>query len=169
MFIDRLEIPTVVAVVNGWGTVPRATGQREGFPESTEALLPGWAGADSQTLERTADAIFPVFANGDPAERVRTLSGVLERTGVRPTIGLADGGLAATWWVEDPSLAVLAAAGLTLRQQLADHDSARVGLCSADNCADVYIDISPRAHRRFCSVTCQNRNRIAAYRRRHAT
>lgn len=167
MFIDPLEIATVVAVVNGWGTVPRATGQRDGFPALTEALLPNWA--DPQALERTADAIFPVFANHDPDERSRTLSALLEGTGVRPTIALAAGSLAATWVVEDPSLAVLAAAGLTLRQQLADHDSARVGLCSAVNCADVYIDISPRAHRRFCSVTCQNRTRTATYRRRHTT
>ncbi|WP_433017130.1 CGNR zinc finger domain-containing protein [Kribbella sp. CA-294648] len=169
MFIDPLEIATVVALVNGWGTVPRATGERDGFPALTEALLPSWVKADTQTLERTADAIFSVFANGDPAKRVRTLSGLLEQTGVRPTIRLAAGGLAATWVVEDPGFAVLAAAGLTLRKQLADHDSARVGLCSASNCADVYIDISPRAHRRFCSVTCQNRTRTATYRRRHAT
>ncbi|WP_425554615.1 CGNR zinc finger domain-containing protein [Kribbella sancticallisti] len=44
-----------------------------------------------------------------------------------------------------------------------------MGTCAADGCADVYIDVSARAHRRFCSVTCQNRTRVAAFRRRQST
>ena len=35
-----------------------------------------------------------------------------------------------------------------------------------DQCADVYVDASPTHDRRYCSVTCQNRARVAAYRAR---
>src|ERR1700684_3913036 len=62
--------------------------------------------------------------------------------------------------------ALLAAAALTVRDQLAGHDPDRVGVCSGRRCADAFIDASPAGQRRFCSVTCQNRARIAAWRHR---
>ncbi|MEU0091969.1 CGNR zinc finger domain-containing protein [Kribbella sp. NPDC006257] len=168
MVIDRLDIAAVVVVVNGWGTVPREAGRRDDFPAAPDELLPAWAAADSKTLQRAADALFPVFADPDPLHRIRALAGLLERTGVRPTVELTGSRSRAAWYVDDARDGVLAAAALALRKQLAEHDSSRIGLCAADNCADVYVDVSARAHRRFCSVTCQNRTRIAAYRRRTA-
>ena len=68
--------------------------------------------------------------------------------------------------MDDPRQALLAAAALTLRHQLAHHDPDRLGVCSGQRCADAYIDASPRQSRRFCSVTCQNRARVAAWRQR---
>jgi len=40
-----------------------------------------------------------------------------------------------------------------------------MGVCSGHRCADAYIDTSPAGRRRFCSVTCQSRARVAAWRR----
>ena len=71
-----------------------------------------------------------------------------------------------TWHVDDPRNALLAAAALTLRHQLAHHDPNRLGVCTGRDCADAYIDASPAGQRRFCSVTCQNRARVAAWRHR---
>ena len=59
-----------------------------------------------------------------------------------------------------------AAAALTLRDQLATRDPDRIGTCTGRRCADAYIDASPAGQRRFCSVTCQNRARVAAWRER---
>ena len=84
---------------------------------------------------------------------------------MRPALELADGRPSETWLVEDPQQTLLAAAALTLRHQLAVGGPDRVGVCSGQRCADAYIDASPAARRRFCSVTCQNRTRIAAWRR----
>ena len=62
--------------------------------------------------------------------------------------------------------ALLAAAAVTLHTQLVEHDPERLGTCASTRCGDVFVDASPGAHRRFCSVTCQNRERVAAFRRR---
>lgn len=42
----------------------------------------------------------------------------------------------------------------------------RLGLCTAPSCDRAYADTSRNNSRRFCSVTCQNRVKAAAYRAR---
>lgn len=46
-------------------------------------------------------------------------------------------------------------------------ESARIGTCAGSGCERVFLDESKNASRRFCSTTCNNRARSAAYRRRH--
>lgn len=43
----------------------------------------------------------------------------------------------------------------------------RLGTCDSDDCDQVFLDGSKNASRRFCSTTCQNRVKAAAFRRRH--
>lgn len=43
----------------------------------------------------------------------------------------------------------------------------RLGRCGSDDCDRVFLDGSKNASRRFCSTTCQNRVKAAAFRRRH--
>jgi len=45
----------------------------------------------------------------------------------------------------------------------------RLGTCAATDCDRVFIDLSKNASRRFCSTTCQNRMKAAAFRQRRAT
>ena len=45
----------------------------------------------------------------------------------------------------------------------------RLGTCEATDCGRVFVDLSKNASRRFCSTTCQNRVKAAAFRRRRAT
>lgn len=45
----------------------------------------------------------------------------------------------------------------------------RLGTCDSDDCDRVFLDESKNGSRRFCSTTCQNRVKAAAFRRRHAT
>lgn len=42
----------------------------------------------------------------------------------------------------------------------------RLRHCGADDCDDVYVDLSRNSSRQFCSVTCGNRMSAAAYRAR---
>ena len=42
----------------------------------------------------------------------------------------------------------------------------RLRRCGADDCDDVYVDLSRNSSRQFCSVTCGNRTNAAAYRAR---
>ena len=42
----------------------------------------------------------------------------------------------------------------------------RLGVCTAPRCDRVYVDTSRNATRRFCSASCQNRVKTAAFRAR---
>lgn len=45
----------------------------------------------------------------------------------------------------------------------------RLRTCAADDCRDVFVDLSKNRSRRFCDSGCGNRANVAAYRARHAT
>jgi len=42
----------------------------------------------------------------------------------------------------------------------------RLGVCRADGCDRVYVDVSRNASRRFCCESCLNRTKVAAFRAR---
>jgi len=170
-----MPLDTLVELVNGWGVEPRRAGARSYVPALADhvhrAGVPVSV-ADALTDDELigfADTIFGVFASGGTAARVAGVSGLLTRIDVRPDVVLEDGEVRPTWWA-DADEALLAAALLALRAQLAHEDPDRLGVCVDGGCADIYIDVSPAGRRRFCSVTCQNRARAAKYRRsRRAT
>jgi hypothetical protein len=177
MLVEPMAPDVLVWLVNEWGSAPRAAAGEDQAPYPDTgllgALLAGSGVRDcppglltSPALTQVADRLHPVFAAHDLSERVTLVSGLLAQTGVRPALDLDDGGPGETWLVEDARQALPAAAALTLRHQLAGHDPNRVGVCTGRDCADAYIDASPGGRRRFCSVTCQNRARVAAWRQR---
>jgi predicted RNA-binding Zn ribbon-like protein len=43
---------------------------------------------------------------------------------------------------------------------------ARLRVCAADDCSDVFVDLSKNRSRRFCDGGCGNRSNVAAYRAR---
>ena len=165
----------LVWLVNEWGSAPRAAAGEDQAPYPDAGLLAGLlAGSGvracppelltTQALRRTADRLHSVFA-ADPGDRVSLVNDLLTETAIRPALELNDGQPAETWLVPDAGEGLAAAAALTLRHHLAAADPSRLGTCEGRRCADAYIDTSPAARRRFCSVTCQNRARVAAWRR----
>lgn len=44
----------------------------------------------------------------------------------------------------------------------------RLGVCAADDCESLVLDLSRNRSRRFCSTTCGNREAVAAYRARQS-
>lgn len=42
----------------------------------------------------------------------------------------------------------------------------RLGICAAEDCADVFVDTSRNNSRRYCSDTCASRTTVSAYRAR---
>jgi CGNR zinc finger protein len=176
VLVEPMSPDVLVWLINEWGSVPRAAAGEDQAPYPDAGLLAALlAGSGvrecppelltSQALSRTADRLHPVFAAADPGEQLGLVNTLLTETGVRPALELADGRPSETWLAEDPGQALVAAAALALRHQLAVGDPDRVGVCSGHRCADAYIDASPGKRRRFCSVTCQNRARVAAWRR----
>ena len=183
MLVEPMSPDVLVWLVNEWGSVPRAAAGEDQSPypdtDLLAALLAGSGVRDcppsaltGPALRQVADQLHRVFAAADLAERVTLVAGLLAQTGVTPALELTDSGdrpgarPGATWRVSSARDALLAAAALTLRHQLAEHDPDRIGVCSGRRCADAFIDASPAGQRRFCSVTCQNRARIAAWRQR---
>jgi predicted RNA-binding Zn ribbon-like protein len=177
MLVEPMSPDVLVWLVNEWGSVPRAAAGEDQAPypdtDLLAALLAGSGVRDcppaaltGPALRQVADQLHRVFAAADLGERVTLVAGLLAQTGVTPALELTDTGdrPGATWRVSAARDALLAAAALTLRHQLAEHDPDRVGVCSGRRCADAFIDASPAGQRRFCSVTCQNRARIAAWR-----
>ena len=153
MFVRSLPVPALVDLVNDWGTRPRETGARP-----APATAPTVAATARQAIA-VADRLHEVFAAEQPADRAAAVTAMLVETGVRPEVTATPDGITASWRVPRRS------AALTLRDLLAA-DPGRVGACADQHCADVYVDASPGGHRRFCSVTCQNRTRVAAFRQR---
>jgi predicted RNA-binding Zn ribbon-like protein len=183
MLVEPMSPDVLVWLVNEWGSVPRVAAGEESRPYPDTELLAGLlAGSGVRScppelltdpaLTEIADRLHQVFAAADLTERVNLIAELLGETSVRPALALPEAPEthpAATWQIAAPGHALLAAAALTLRQQLADHDPTRIGVCTGRRCADAFIDASPSGQRRFCSVTCQNRARIAAWRHRQTT
>ena len=104
----------------------------------------------------------------DAAGRVNTL---LRRTGARPELERHDG---QPWHLHfhaaDRSLpsgwAAGCATGLAVVLGSEEHD--RLGVCTAPRCDRVYVDTSRNGTRRYCSTSCQNRVKTAAFRARSA-
>jgi predicted RNA-binding Zn ribbon-like protein len=167
MLVEPMSPDVLVWLVNEWGSVPRAAAGEEQAPyPDTDLLAAPPAALTGPALRQVADQLHRVFAAADLGERVARVAGLLAQTRVTPALELTDTGdrPGATWRVPGAADTLLAAAALTLRHQLAEHDSDRIGVCSGRRCADAFIDASPAGQRRFCSVTCQNRTRIAAWR-----
>jgi len=169
-----MTLPMLVDLVNGWGTVPRARADDRARPPIAElldghAVSPALAATCTDSLlERVADALYAVFAASGATERARLVTALLTRSGVRPALAVAPDRLRPSWRVPHARDALLAAAAVALRDQLAEHGAERLGTCASTRCGDAFVDVSPGGRRRFCSVTCQSRERVAAFRRRRA-
>ena len=158
-----MSMPMLVDLVNGWGAVPRAKAANRDRPPV--AAFAGGAFTDA-ALERAADRLYPVFAADGAAERARLVTDLLTSCRLQPALGVAGDRIQAEWLVARRRDALLAATAVALHRQLVEHEPERLGTCASTSCGDAFADASPGAHRRFCSVTCQNRERVAAFRRR---
>jgi predicted RNA-binding Zn ribbon-like protein len=105
-------------------------------------------------------------AADDVAQRVNRL---LDRAQTPPRLSNHDG---TAWHLhitadEAPWADWLAAvAGLGLARLLAEDGVARIGRCAAPSCARVFAGGLRNHPRRYCSPTCANRARVAAFRAR---
>ncbi|MGV9349305.1 CGNR zinc finger domain-containing protein [Streptomyces spiralis] len=172
--VQAMPVAALVWLINEWGTVPRAAAgeQDQPFPqiEGPDFGIPKEFVRElhDDSLQRIADRLHPIFAASTPVECAELVTKLLTVTRVRPVVDVVDERVGAAWVVDAPQHALAAAAGLALREHLAEHGFARLGVCVGRNCADVYIDASPTRDRRYCSVTCQNRARVAAFRSRRS-
>jgi hypothetical protein len=128
---------------------------------------PSWEEAAS--LSFVATDLRAVFAAPSVDEAASLVNDLLCRTGARPVLERHDG---EPWHLHfhaaDETLVNGWAAGcatglaVVLGSELYD----RLGVCTAPRCDRVYVDISRNGTRRYCSTSCQNRVKTAAFRAR---
>nr|WP_062332076.1 CGNR zinc finger domain-containing protein [Herbidospora sakaeratensis] len=126
------------------------------------------AEADVAELAGYAADLRAAFS-GDHDHACRVVNRVLDATDARPHLSGHDGepwhlhfhGTSGTWaanWVASGATALAIVLGGEF------HD--RLGVCTADRCDRVFVDVSRNGTRRFCSTACQNRTKTAAFRAR---
>lgn len=168
-FVEALPLDAVIDVVNGWAQAVRreAGDEHDSFPDpppATRPLLDELTDPDVQ-LARVAETIYPIFAADPSKQRVALINAQVEQ--LRPTPALTEDGSA--WGLADGADPLAAASLLALMEHAReDPGFERLGTCNAHSCIDAFCDRSRAATRRYCSLTCQNRAKVAAFRRRHA-
>ena len=133
-------------------------------------LVPRLTDRDRAALRRFTREVRPVFEAAERGEAeavVDRLNALLARHPVRPYIAGND---AQAWQLHVGGSSVaellIAEALMGLSGVVCDPGASRLGVCSADGCADVFVDLSPNQSRRFCSDRCASRAHVAAYRAR---
>lgn len=61
---------------------------------------------------------------------------------------------------------MLVESALGISDLIRTNETARCKRCAADGCGNAFFDESRNRSRRFCSLTCQNRTNVAAFRAR---
>jgi predicted RNA-binding Zn ribbon-like protein len=159
-------------------------GRRYVPPEDDErttavgAVLRGGGGGREATWEEAAGlcfvaaelrGVFEAVNAGAVDDAARQVNALLARTGARPELERHDG---EPWHLHfhaaDNSLPDGWAAGCAtgLAVVLGGPRYDRLGVCTAPRCDRVYVDTSRNGTRRYCSTSCQNRVKTAAFRAR---
>lgn len=154
---------------------PYGHDQRAAVTDALRTVDPGRALVTSAQAERFAAhahalrAVFTAVATGDVDAAARHLNNLIGQTGAQPHLTRHDGqpwhlhyhGTVADLadvWAGSCAAALAVVVGSDARH--------RLGLCTAASCDRVYVDTSHNGTRKFCSTTCQNRVKNAAYRAR---
>jgi predicted RNA-binding Zn ribbon-like protein len=132
---------------------------------ATDAQLIATTVAEARRVIEDIDA-------GDLATAAKRTNVLLRRTGARPQLDTHGPGV---WNLHfhgpDDGFGVGWSAGIAagLAMALGTADAGRLGVCAADACDRVHLDVSRNGGRRFCSTRCQSRTKAAAHRARHGT
>jgi predicted RNA-binding Zn ribbon-like protein len=127
---------------------------------------------DLTAVRRLRDGIRRVFETDDVEQAVAELNRELTSSGAVPRVS-AHTGIDPHFHFESTRrgvgrwLGAITAMGLAT--VVCDYGIDRLGVCSSETCADVYVDTSRNRSRRHCSVTCGTRENVAAFRRRRAS
>jgi predicted RNA-binding Zn ribbon-like protein len=162
-----------------------AGGEPQVLPDGaarTKAVAEALAGEDRQVTDvdaEQADALtgtagrlrraFDLVTRGDLESAVGVLNDLMDEAGAQPAlVPRASGGWAMHFRGKDDGLAVGWTAGCAtgLALALGSNLGGRLGVCQATRCDQVFVDYSRNRVRRFCSTSCQNRMKSAAFRHR---
>ena len=129
---------------------------------------------EAVVLADTAEHLHEVFVladGGDFRAAADLLNSLMMRFRTRPQLDpdeRSETGLQLHFHGSDDSVSVGWSAGMAagLAAVLGSDLAGRIGVCAAPVCDRVYVDNSRNNQKRFCSTTCQNRVKTAAFRSR---
>ncbi|MBW3620846.1 MAG: CGNR zinc finger domain-containing protein [Actinobacteria bacterium] len=113
--------------------------------------------------------VFEAVEAGDLDRAAGTLNDVLGEVRASPELTDHDG---QAWHLHfhaagaDPVAGLTASLATALAMVVGSDARDRLGVCQADACDRVHVDTTRNASKRFCSSSCQNRAKTAAFRAR---
>jgi predicted RNA-binding Zn ribbon-like protein len=131
--------------------------------------------ADATELTRQVPrlrTVFEALADRDQDRAAADLNDLMAAVGTKPRLERHDG---EPWHLHFHARGQsvvdhwLASSALGLAVVVGSEHWERLGVCMAQACDRVYVDVSRNGRRRFCSTACQSRTKAAAYRARQAT
>ena len=138
-------------------------------PESAAQLrhrdIPGFIALAAQ-LQR----VFRDLDDGDVDAAANRLNQLLAAHPAHPHLAKDEGRWRVHHHPVDAGVVSMAAAvsAEAMARRIGAGEGTRLGTCDSDDCDRVFLDASKNGSRRFCSTTCQNRVKAAAFRRRHS-
>jgi len=158
---DEVSIPDVVDLINECSDLTRemAGEAADAYPEPMMAIA---RAARTAALVSAANNLHSVFA--DPGQAIDLLNAMADTTGVIHRLG--PGGQLR--WIRPIGSERVMCASLACLINLVDmHGPQVLGVCAADGCVDVYVDMSQAHSREYCSARCNNKARASRWRARH--
>ena len=121
-------------------------------------------------LARRLREVFVNLDRGDLDAAADRLNELLAAHSAHPHLAKEDGRWRLHHHPSDAALVPMATAICAegMARLIGGGAASRLGTCEADDCERAFLDGSKNASRRFCSTTCQNRVKAAAFRRRQA-
>lgn len=150
--------------------------------EDLKALLTRWrilaygevvTGDDLATIRHLRQDLRAIFESAEESVAASQINALIERAPVTSALHPSGDG---DWHLKvraDPGLPlaqrVAVEAALGLAEAIEEYGFARLSVCEADPCRDVFLDISRNRSRRYCGPKCANRHNVAAFRQRQRT
>lgn len=127
--------------------------------------------ADVVAIKSLRSQIRDVFESGSPDLAAERVNRILQHAQPIPFVGVHGSGphmhvaprkRSAAGWLG-------AMIGMELADLVCRYGTDRFGVCSADDCRDVFIDVSRNHSRKHCSERCTNREGVRSFRKRAAS
>lgn len=123
---------------------------------------------DLAAIARARDRLKEVFFARDEASTAALLNSILSDHGAQPRIDPDGGGFRLGFTPQEAGIAryLVITAAMGLAELLVESGRSRFGICSAEDCRDVFVDTSRNRSRRYCTDSCSSRSNVAAFRAR---
>jgi predicted RNA-binding Zn ribbon-like protein len=123
-----------------------------------------------EAVRRLRTQVRAIFESASVDQAVAGINAILRTAGATPFVGLHGKGphLHVAPEERTPAGWLGATIGMGLAELVVHYGTDRFGVCSADDCRDVFIDVSRNHSRKHCSARCTNREGVRSFRRRNA-